>query len=130
MVVQAKSRICVQLLCLFVCHFTISLKRTFEHDLPRRKSKRLFVRGVSPTKAIFQLLQQKNRDSNIFFVFLHNILSPGVLSNRALCLCPFGLPFHELNSFIQMGVQHQRRIVNAVLSGCLTSTPCPYRRGV
>ena len=32
-----------------------------------------------------------------------NKCSPGVLSNRALCLCPFCLSFSELNSSIQMG---------------------------
>ena len=64
-----------------------------------------------------------NFDSNQIWTCIASI-SPGVLSNRALCLCPFCVTFSEPNSSFQMESSTKSRIVNAVLSGCLTSTPC------
>ena len=44
---------------LFIRQHTIYFNALFVHDLPYRRTTRQFLREVSPTKAIFQLLQQR-----------------------------------------------------------------------
>ena len=54
---------------------------------------------------------------------MENIISRGVLSIRALCLCPFGISFPELNSPFQMG----RSTKCALLTRC-SAAACPSDR--
>ena len=48
--------------------------RSFAHDFPRHKTKRLFSGAIFPNQVTFSVAPAEIRDSNIFFVFFKNIL--------------------------------------------------------
>ena len=51
-------------------------------------------------------------------------LSPRVLSNRALCLCPLCLSFSQLNSSFQVACSTKCAMMMRCSVAALTSTPC------